>query len=311
MQRDDDHGGTGGQGRGFAVAGAALPAPPLPPGLHIVATPIGRLDDVTLRALRTLAAADVIACEDTRVSRKLLAHYGIRTPLWTYHEHNAARMRPKLLERLAQGAAIALISDAGTPLVSDPGYKLVRAAQEAGFAVTAAPGASSVLAALTVAGLPTDCFLFDGFLPAKAAARRERIAALARIPATLVLFESGPRLAATLADLAAALGARDAAVCRELTKLHEEVRRADLSALAEHYAAAPPPKGEIVLVVAPPGATAAAGTEDIDGLLRSALAGRSIKDAVAAVAGATGAPRKDVYRRALAIARTTDDGSQR
>ena len=170
----------------------------LAPGLHIVATPIGNLGDITLRALATLAGADLIACEDTRVTRKLLDRYAIATPLTPYHDHNAAQARPALLRRLAEGAAIALVSDAGTPLVSDPGYKLVRAAHEAGHAVTTLPGASSLLAALAVAGLPTDQFLFAGFLPPKAAARRSRIAELARIPATLVLFETGPRLAATL-----------------------------------------------------------------------------------------------------------------
>ena len=184
--------------------------------------------------MQTLAGADLIACEDTRVTRKLLDRYGIVTPLTPYHEHNAAKARPMLLRRLAEGAAIALVSDAGTPLISDPGYKLVRAAQEAGHAVTALPGASALLAALTVAGLPTDQFFFAGFLPPKEAARRARIAELARIPATLVLFEAGPRLAATLADLAAGLGGqREAALCRELTKLHEEVRRGDLATLAQ------------------------------------------------------------------------------
>ena len=178
----------------------------LAPGLHIVATPIGNLGDITLRALSTLAAADLIACEDTRVTRKLIDRYAISSPLIPYHDHNAATARPKLLARLAEGAAVALVSDAGTPLISDPGYKLVRAAQEAGHRVTALPGASAALAALTVAGLPTDQFLFAGFLPPKQAARRARIAELARIPATLVLFETGPRVTATLADLAAELG---------------------------------------------------------------------------------------------------------
>ena len=192
--------------RRYLLGGQAVEVARLAPGLHIVATPIGNLGDITLRALETLAGADLIACEDTRVTRKLLDRYGIATPLTPYHEHNAAKARPMLLRRLAEGAAIALVSDAGTPLVSDPGYKLVRAAQDAGHAVTALPGASAVMAALAVAGLPTDQFLFAGFLPPKEAARRARIAELARIPATLVLFETGPRLAATLADLAAGLG---------------------------------------------------------------------------------------------------------
>src|SRR5882672_11666575 len=198
-------------------------------------TPIGNLRDITLRALEVLAAADLIACEDTRVTRKLLDHYAIATPLTPYHDHNAAEARPKLVARLAAGAAVALVSDAGTPLVSDPGFKLVRAARAAGHAVTALPGPSAVLTALTVAGLPTDRFLFEGFLPAKQAQRRSRIAELARIPATLVLFETGPRIAAALADLAEGFGVREAAVCRELTKLYEEVRRSDLATLARDY----------------------------------------------------------------------------
>src|ERR1700681_823955 len=243
----------------------------LAPGLHIVATPIGNLGDITLRALAALAGADLIACEDTRVTRKLLDRYAIATPLTPYHDHNAAQARPMLLRRLAEGAAIALVSDAGTPLVSDPGFKLVRGAQEAGHAVTALPGASATLAALTVAGLPTDQFFFAGFLPPKQAARRARIAELGRIPATLVLFETGPRLAATLADLAAGLGSREAAICRELTKLHEEVRRGDLATLAQNSPDSEL-RGEMVVVVAPPPAPAPTSVADTDDLLRAALA---------------------------------------
>src|SRR5579863_2187530 len=237
--------------RQYVVDGHSMTAGRLAPGLHIVATPIGNLGDITLRALATLAGADLIACEDTRVTRKLLGRYGISTPLTAYHDHNAAKARPMLLRRLAEGAAIALVSDAGTPLVSDPGYKLVCAAQDAGRAVTALPGASALLAALAVAGLPTDQFLFAGFLPPKQAARRARIAELAPIPSTIVLFETGPRLAAALADLAAGLGPREATVCRELTKLHEEVRRGELAALAQELSGNEP-RGEIVVVVAPP-----------------------------------------------------------
>ncbi len=203
----------------------------------MVATPIGNLRDITLRALETLAAADLIACEDTRVTRKLTEHYGITTPLTPYHEHNAEAARPKLLARLAAGAAVALVSDAGTPLISDPGFKLAREAGAAGHAVTALPGASAVLAALTISALPTDRFMFEGFLPPREGQRRKRIDEIKLIPATLVLFETGPRIAAALADLAAALGPRAAAVCRELTKLYEEVRRGDLVSLARHYAA--------------------------------------------------------------------------
>ena len=216
--------------------------------------------------------------------------------------------RPKLLQKLAEGAAIALVSDAGTPLVSDPGYKLVRAAQDAGHTVTAVPGASALLAAVTLAGLPTDRFVFEGFLPPKQTARRARIAELARIPATLVLFETGPRLGATLADLAAGLGPREAAVCRELTKLHEEVRRGDLQSLADAYAQTEP-RGEIVLVVAPPMADERPAASDVDAMLRQALARVSLKDAVAEVADATGVARREVYQRALALAKDGGDGA--
>jgi 16S rRNA (cytidine1402-2'-O)-methyltransferase len=292
--------------RGYVFRGQAIEAPALAPGLHIVATPIGNLRDTTLRALEVLAAADVIACEDTRVTRKLIDHYGITTPLTPYHDHNAAEARPKLIARLAAGGTIALVSDAGTPLVSDPGFKLVRAVHEAGHTVTTVPGASAVLAALAVAGLPTDRFFFEGFLPAKGGQRQARIAELARIPATLLLFETGPRLAAALADLAEGLGPREAAVCRELTKLHEEVRRDDLAALAAHYEAADEPRGEIVLVIAPP-AVETTEAADLDALLRKALARVSVKEAVAEVAAVTGHPRREVYQRALELAKGGDD----
>ena len=288
--------------RSFHLDGREQPVPPLRPGLHLVATPIGNLGDVTLRALATLAGADLIACEDTRVTKKLLDRYGIRTPLTPYHDHNAAAARPKILARLREGAAVALVSDAGTPLVSDPGYRLVRAAQELSVAVTAVPGASAVLAALAVAGLPTDRFFFEGFLPPKEAARRARIAELMRVPATLVLFETGPRVAAALAALAAGLGDRPAAVCRELTKMHEEVRRDGLAALARHYAEGGETRGEFVLVVAPP-ADPAPAAEDVDALLREAMRTQTLRDAVGAVAAATGEPRAAVYRRALALAK--------
>jgi 16S rRNA (cytidine1402-2'-O)-methyltransferase len=286
----------------YAVAGQSLAAPALSPGLFVVSTPIGHLSDITLRALEVLAAADVIACEDTRVTRRLTAHYGIATPLIAYHEHNAATMRPRLLARLAAGESIALVSDAGTPLISDPGYKLVREARVEGLAVTAIPGASAVLAALTSAGLPTDRFFFEGFLPEKETARRRRIGELKSMPATLVLFEGGSRIGASLADLAAGLGAREAAVCRELTKLHEEIRRGDLSALAAHYAGDAETRGEFVIVVAP-SQDAPVTLEDIDALLRRALQQSSLKDAVDEVSAATGQPRRQVYQRALALDR--------
>ncbi|MEA2929938.1 MAG: rRNA (cytidine1402-2-O)-methyltransferase [Hyphomicrobiales bacterium] len=286
-----------------------MDAPVLTGGLYLVATPIGNLRDTTLRALEILASCDLIACEDTRVTRKLTDHFGISTPLTPYHDHNADAARPKILEKLAAGGSVALVSDAGTPLISDPGYKLVRAARDAGHAVTAAPGASAVLTALAVAGLPTDRFFFEGFLPAKDAARRTRIAELARVPGTLVLFESGPRLAATLADLATGLSLREAAVCRELTKLYEEVRRGSLTGLADAYASGAETRGEIVIVIGPPADAAQPTAAEIDGLLRAALARVSLKDAVAEVATATGEPRRAVYARALAVAKENPDGA--
>jgi len=289
-------------GRHYAPFGAGLEAPKAKPGLYLVATPIGNLGDITLRALEVLAGADVIACEDTRVTRKLADRFGIGTPLTPYHEHNAAEARPKLLARLARGEAVALVSDAGTPLISDPGYRLVREAQAAGFAVTAIPGASSVLTALSVAGLPTDRFFFEGFLPPKQVARQKRIAALASVPATLVLFESGPRIAEALADLAAGLGARDAAVCRELTKLHEELKRAPLEALARDYAQGAETRGEFVIVVAPPRAEETPAA-DVDAMLKAALSRVSVKDAVGEVALATGKPKREVYQRALELSK--------
>jgi 16S rRNA (cytidine1402-2'-O)-methyltransferase len=294
--------------RTYALNGQSAIAPPLPPGLHLVATPIGNLRDVTIRALEVLAGADLIACEDTRVSRKLLDHYGITTPLTPYHDHNAAQARPQLLARLAEGAAVALISDAGTPLISDPGYKLVRAAQAAGASVTAVPGASAVLAALTLSALPTDRFLFEGFLPAKEGQRKRRIAELKRVPATLVLFETGPRLAFALADLAVGLGDREAAICRELTKLHEEVRRGDLATLAREAAAAGEPRGEIVIVIAPPAPEGELAADDLDTLLREALGRLSVKEAVAEIAAVTGGSRRAIYQRALALAKDRDHG---
>jgi 16S rRNA (cytidine1402-2'-O)-methyltransferase len=288
--------------RGFFVAGQRIAAPALTGGLHVVATPIGNLGDISLRALATLAAAEAIFAEDTRVSRKLLAHYGITTALLAYHEHNAAEMRPKVLARLERGEAVALISDAGTPLISDPGFKLVRAALDAGLPVTGVPGASAVLGALAVSGLPTDRFFFEGFLPPRSAGRQTRIAALKAVPATLVLFETAPRLAAALADLAAGLGERPAAVARELTKAFEEVRRAPLPMLAAHYAEAPQPKGEIVLVVGPPAEAEAASAADTDAMLEAALGRLSVKDAAAEVARASGRARREVYARALVLA---------
>lgn len=285
--------------RSYLLLGHRITAPPARPGLHVVATPIGNLSDIAPRALATLAGVDAIACEDTRVSRKLLERFGISVPLISYHEHNADAVRPKLIARLQAGEALALISDAGTPLVSDPGFKLVREARERDLPVTTVPGPSAVLAALTLAGIPCDRFFFEGFLPARQGARRTRIGELAAIPATLVLFESGPRLGECLADLAATFGPRMAAVCRELTKMFEEVRRAPLDALARAYADEAP-KGEIVIVIEPPGAEATTA-DDIDTLLRKALATASVKDAAASVAAATGLPKRQIYARAIEL----------
>ena len=287
----------------FTAFGLDAEAEPIAAGLHVVATPIGNLADISLRALATLAAAHVVVAEDTRVTKTLLAHYGITTPLVAYHEHNAAEMRPRLLGRLAAGEALALVSDAGTPLVSDPGFRLVGEALAQGHAVTAIPGASAVLAALVVAGLPTSRFFFEGFLPVKSAARRQRIAEIAAVPATLVFFESPRRLGELLADLAAVLGPREAAVARELTKLYEAVRRGPLPELAAAYAVEDAPRGEIVVIVGPPtkGAPILDG-DALDARLREALRTLSIKDAASVVSGETGQPRRKVYARAVELA---------
>jgi 16S rRNA (cytidine1402-2'-O)-methyltransferase len=291
--------------RTYTMGGHVFPAPRAATGLHLVATPIGNLGDITLRALETLAGVDVIACEDTRISRRLTERYGIAAELTPYHEHNAAAARPKILARLAEGAAIALVSDAGTPLISDPGFKLVREACAAGHAVTALPGSSSVLTALSVAALPTDRFFFEGFLPAKEGARRARLSELARVDATLVLFESGNRVQATLADMTGIMGTREAAICRELTKLHEEVKRGSLAELAGE-AATLETRGEFVLVIGPPAADTQILTDEaLDNLLRDLLKRHSVKDAVAHAVELSARPRREVYARALELAKET------
>ncbi|HKD26216.1 MAG TPA: 16S rRNA (cytidine(1402)-2'-O)-methyltransferase [Xanthobacteraceae bacterium] len=293
--------------RPFQVFGQAVQTPEVPPGLYLVATPIGNLGDVTLRALETLGAVEAIACEDSRITRRLLDRYAITTPLLTYHDHNAEAVRPKILARLAAGAAIALVSDAGTPLISDPGFKLVQAAQVAGHAVIAVPGPSAVLAALTASGLPTDRFFFEGFLPSREAGRRARIDELASLPVTLIFFETGPRIAAMLDDVAARLGGRPAAVCRELTKLHEEIRRGEVTALARAYRDGAETRGEFVVVIGPPAKSERVEVIDLDGMLKRALETASLKDAVEAVAAATGQKRRIVYQRALALPRQDAD----
>lgn len=271
----------------------------LVPGLYIVATPIGNLADLTIRAADILSRADVIAVEDSRVTAGLLRHIGVKRPMIPYHDHNAEGMRPGLIARMAT-EAVALVSDAGTPLISDPGYKLVRDARAAGHVVVTIPGPCAAIAALTLAGLPTDRFLFAGFLPSKAHARAEAIAEIAGVRATLVFYESGQRLSATLAALAEGLGERECGVAREITKRFEECVTGTLSALAERYAEAPP-KGEIVIVVAPPGAPPPATQDDADAALREALTRLPASKAAGEVAKALGLDRRELYARAMAM----------
>lgn len=297
---------NGQQDRGESKTRAAVGKPQhlgdlkdgLAPGLYVTATPIGNARDITLRALDVLRAADLIAAEDTRVTAKLLAIHGISKPLTAYNDHNAARERPRLLGRLREGARIALVSDAGTPLVSDPGFKLVRAAIEEGLPVHALPGASAALTGLVLSGLPTDRFLFAGFLPAKSGERRTVLEELKNVRATLIFFESGPRLADSLKDIAAILGARSAAVAREMTKLHEEIRRGTLIELAQYYEKQIAPKGEVTLLISPPHA-AETDFAAIDAALTAALAFMPLKPAAEMIADLTGASRKAIYARGL------------
>ncbi len=277
----------------------ALSDAPLAPGLYVVATPIGNLRDITLRALDVLAGADLVLAEDTRVTGKLLAAYGISAKLQRYDEHQAEQARPRILAALAEGGRVALVSDAGTPLVSDPGYRLVREVAAEGHAVWPIPGASALLAGLSAAGLPTDRFLFAGFPPPKSAARRTFLEGLAGVRATLVFFEGGSRLAASLADMAAVLGAREAAVCRELTKLYETIVRGTLAELAADPRFAEP-KGELVILVGP-GREQEATAADVDAALADALSRLRPAEAAAEVAKALGLPRRDLYRRAMAL----------
>jgi len=278
--------------------------PTLPAGLYIVATPIGNLGDLSPRAKETLAGVDLIACEDTRVTAKLLTANLIKKPLQAYHEHNGPVVRPKLLERLAQGARIALVSDAGTPLISDPGFKLVAEAQDAGAAVTSIPGPCAAITALSLAGMPTDRFLFMGFPPNKSGARQSWFEGEAKTRATLVFYESARRLPDCLRDAAVVLPGRDAAVCRELTKKFEETRRGSLQELADHYAAEGAPKGEVVVVIGPPAVKddpSESAETDAETLLVAALKHMSVKSASAFVAEITGAKKKDIYSRALEL----------
>jgi 16S rRNA (cytidine1402-2'-O)-methyltransferase len=276
-------------------------AQPLEPGLYIVSTPIGNLRDITLRAIDTLNAADEILAEDTRVARRLLDAHDIRAKVSPYHDHNGAQRRPEIMEKLENGGKIALISDAGTPLVSDPGWKLAHTALDEGHRVFPIPGASALLAGLVASGLPSDKFMFCGFLSAKTGARKKEASALAKVPATLVFYESGPRLAASLTDLAETLGGdREAAVAREITKLFEETRRDTLANLAAHYTEHGHPKGEIVMLIGPP--LAQEVTEaSIDAALIEAMKTQSLKQASNEVAERLGIAKRDAYQRGLAL----------
>lgn len=286
------------QERSYVIGQTVHQAWPLEPALYLVATPIGNLGDVTLRALETLAAADILACEDTRVTRILLARYGISRRMSAYHEHNAQQAGPKLVEAVLAGKSVALVSDAGTPLVSDPGYRLVEEIVGAGAKVVPIPGPSALLAALTASALPSDTFLFAGFLPVKAGRRQARLAELAAVPATLIFYESPRRIAEALAAMQEVLGDRPAAVCRELTKAFEEVRRGSLANLAEAYAQEDTPKGEIVICVGPPAAVEASEA-DVDAMLLALSAEMGASKAAAEAARMTGGRKADLYRRLM------------
>ncbi|MBT3991242.1 MAG: 16S rRNA (cytidine(1402)-2'-O)-methyltransferase [Rhodospirillaceae bacterium] len=280
----------------------------LRPGLYLVATPIGNLQDLSLRAHEILSNAEVIACEDTRVTGKLLSRHTIDRPMKAYHEHNAAQARPGLLKILEEGGAVALVSDAGTPAISDPGFRLVNDCIERGFDVTAAPGANAAITGLILSGLPTDRFMFAGFLPNKTTGRKKELAELASIPATLIFYESAKRLAAALEDMAEQLGDRPACVARELTKLHEEMRRGSLVELAGHYQQAGAPKGEIVIVVGPPLKAAPLSEDEIEALILARLENKSVRDAAQEIALETGLPKRQIYARALDISKGQKKG---
>lgn len=285
----------------YLIGQTAITARPLDVALYLVATPIGNLADITLRALETLAGADVLACEDTRVTRVLLDRYGIKQRLTAYHEHNANEAGPKLLAALEEGRSVALVSDAGTPLVSDPGFRLVGQAVERGIRVVPIPGASAVLAALTASGLPTDAFLFAGFLPVKDGQRRSRLEALRAIPATLVFFESPRRLADTLDAMEQVFEAkRPVVIGRELTKTFEELRRGSVGELAAHYAQADTPKGEVVICVGPPEERVDT-VDNVDALLLSLATEMPASKAAAEAARMTGKAKRDLYRRLMEL----------
>lgn len=290
---NDDH-------RSYIIGAHRFDAEPLAPGLYVVATPIGNLGDMTIRALATLAGAETVLCEDTRTSAKLMERFAIKTRLAPYHEHNAQKVRPEILARLQQGATIALISDAGMPLVSDPGYRLVKEAVELGIPVTACPGASAVLTGLALSGLPTDRFLFAGFVPQKQGERKKLFAEFAKLKATLIFFESPHRIVETLQDLASSLPGRHVAVTRELTKLHEEVLRGAAGEIAAQLAARPSVKGEITLLVGPPEGEEEVSEADLDNAITEALADMPASKAASEVAKRFNLNRSDVYQRILA-----------
>lgn len=277
--------------------------PPLAPGLYLVATPIGNLRDITLRALEVLRGADLILCEDTRVTRTLLSAYQIQTKTQAFHDHTESQKQDKIIELLRAGRRIALVSDAGMPLISDPGYKLVRACRAAGIMVTTLPGASAPLCALQLSGLPSDAFSFIGFLPVKTKARKEYLKKWMNISGTLIAFETGPRLVAALKDCVEIFQNREAAVVRELTKLFEEVRTAPLPDLLAHYTTHGPPRGEIVLLIAP-GSVETLADKDVDIMLRTALKTMKTKEAASAVAAETGLSKTALYERAVALSKT-------
>lgn len=282
--------------KNYIFNGTTVAAPSLSSGLYIVATPIGSLKDITIRALEVLSGVDIVLCEDTRHSAKLLNAYGIKAKLMPYHDHNGENMRPYVVDKLREGLSLALISDAGTPLIADPGFKLVRDLAKEGFTVTPIAGASALITALSVAGLPTDCFLFDGFLPSKQQARLTRLEKLKSIDATLVFYESANRLNETLQDALSILGEREAVVARELTKMHEELRRGTLSTLITEDDL----KGEIVLIIAPPDVQTMS-EDKIDALLAKALLSMSVKEAAHMVSEATGLAKRPLYQRALEL----------
>jgi 16S rRNA (cytidine1402-2'-O)-methyltransferase len=287
------------QHKSYIIGAHRFDAEPLAPGLHVVATPIGNLGDITLRALSTLAAADTVLCEDTRTSGKLMERFAIKARLAPYHEHNAQKVRPAILEKLKQGSAIALISDAGMPLVSDPGYRLVKEAAELGIPVTACPGPSAVLTGLALSGLPTDRFLFAGFVPQKLGERKRLFAEFTAVKATLIFFESPHRIVETLQDIAEALPGRSLAVTRELTKLHEEVLRGSAEEIANTLGERTAVKGEITLLIGPPSAEIEVSDEDVEAAITEALASLPASKAASDIAKRFNLNRSDIYQRIL------------